>query len=185
MKEVILKKILIAILFCVILVSLALSPTVNASNFPALTNAEERSKGFDTLLYPNDIYAALASNNMEKDDEVIANTIVGYLATEKAYVRCPDLYTRAIGFVEDKALSSKTIAYRTSESEYLKELNKLMGWTIYKDNLSFRDFKVSICKDVANASIVEDYQYFIDDDFDEESFRRRKYSFEMIKTSDG
>ena len=98
---------------------------------------------------------------------------------KKAYVRNSEEYTRVSEFVDEKAVSSKTIAYRESESEYLRKLNDLMGWTIYKDNILYSNFNVSIKRNVANASIVEDYKYYIDDDFGDESFRRREYRFEM------
>lgn len=184
MREPIMRKKIIALIFT-LLISQLMSSLVYASNLSTFIDRDTKAKGFDTLNYSNDVYKALANDNLVKDSDQIENTIIGYLATEKAYVRSPASYSQSIGYVIDKAHKSTTIAYRESESEYLKELNKLMGWTIYKDNLSFSDFKVTIGKQFAQASIVEDYQYFIDDDFGEESFRRRKYSFEMVNSSDG
>lgn len=142
------------------------------------------SNGFDTLSYTNEEYRLLATRNIASDREQIKGTIVGYLASRKAYVRSPETYGQTAGFVEKK-LSSKTIAYRESESEYLKELNKLMEWNISEDSLSFCNFKATVEQDTAKASIVEDYKYYIDDDFGDESFRRREYTFEMIKNSEG
>lgn len=176
------KKRLIAMLSCVALISTVLSSTAFATNILAPDIASIKG-GFDTLSYSEEAYRALAENTDISECDQIKNLIIGYLASEKAYVRNPNEYTRVTGFVDTKALDSKTIAYRESESEYLKELNNLMGWTISKDNLSFSAFKVTINQNAAQSSIVEDYKYFIDDGFDDESFRRREYTFELSKDS--
>lgn len=55
-----------------------------------------------------------------------------------------------------------------------------------RDNLVFTDFKVQIkSKNSAVASVVESYTYYITDGFDDESFRRKMYTFELLRGSDG
>ena len=158
--------------------------TVLASNILKSSYEGIINKSFDTLSYTDEEYKMFAKKSISDYDR-IQSTIIGYLATEKAYVRNSEEYTRVSEFVDEKAVSSKTIAYRESESEYLRKLNDLMGWTIYKDNILYSNFNVSIKRNVANASIVEDYKYYIDDDFGDESFRRREYRFEMENNFDG
>ena len=158
---------------------------VNAFATDAVTPLEKNSinAGFDTLSYTNDDYKNLTMNSKVNDDSQIQSVIIGYLATERAYVRKPEEYTRARGFVTAAALNSNTVSYRNSESEYLKELNKLMDWTISRDCISFDNYRAQIGKQVATARIVENYEYYINDGFDGESFRRREYTFEMKKES--
>ena len=176
------KKRLVAIMTCATLISTVFCATAFAASTPT-PDITSMKAGFDTLSYSGEAYQALAENTSISEGDQIKNLIIGYLASEKAYVRSPETYTRATAFVEAKAIDSKTVAYRESESEYLKELNNLMGWTISKDNLSFSDFDVAVDKDAAQASVVEDYKYFIDDGFDGESFRRREYTFRLSKDS--
>lgn len=178
------KKRLIAILSCAALLSAALCSTAFAAASTSIPDSDSIAKGFDTLSYTGEAYNKLAESKGLNDNDQIENLIIGYLASEKAYVRNPEAYVRAVGFVDEKAQSSKTIAYRESESQYLKELNNLMGWTISEDYLSFSQYKATINQETARASIVEDYKYFINDGFDGESFRRREYTFELSKDSE-
>ncbi len=146
------KKRLITLLTCAALLSTVLCSTAFAAN-SSTTDSNSMKDGFDTLSYSEEAYQALAETAGISESDQIKNLIVGYLASEKAYVRNPKAYTRATNFVDAKALGSKTIAYRESESEYLKELNNLMGWTISEDNISFSAFKVTVNQKTAQASI--------------------------------
>lgn len=177
------KKRIIAKLIFIVLIIIVFCSTAFAAANSTVIDKDTLAKGFDTLSYTNEEYKELAKNKGQNDNDQIENLIIGYLATEKAYVRNPEVYERAVVFVDEKALTSNTIAYRESESRYLQELNNLMGWTIYEDFLSFSQYKVTINQKMACASIVEDYKYFINDGFDGESYRRREYTFSLSKDS--
>ena len=79
---------------------------VNAFATDAVTPLEKNSinAGFDTLSYTNDDQKNLTMNSKVNDDSQIQSVIIGYLATEIAYVRKPEEYTRARGFVTAAAL---------------------------------------------------------------------------------
>lgn len=166
-----------------ILILILASFWVNAFATDSATQLDKNSinAGFDTLSYTKDDYKNLSMNSKANDNNQIQSVIIGYLATERAYVRKPEEYTQARGFVTATALNSNTVSYRKSESEYLKELNKLMNWTISRDCISFDNYRAQIEEQVATAKIVENYEYYINDGFDGESFRRREYTFEMKK----
>lgn len=142
------------------------------------------NQNFDTVSFSNDDYLSLVRNTKKEDDIQIQNTMIGYLSLEKAYVRNPEKYIRANGFVEPESLSNKTIRYRESESEYLKSLFQTNKWFVSKDNIMFHSFTNKLNGKYASASIVEEYTYFVNDDFDGENFRKREYFFELEKNNE-
>jgi len=49
--------------------------------------------------------------------------------------------------------------YRLSEYEYQSAINKALGWTILRDEISFSDFEAIVKDNTACATIVESYTY--------------------------
>ena len=141
---------------------------------------------FDTTSLTQEEYIKEVQNYKAKDNaseiELICQV---YLKVTKAAVRS-SLYETDF-LIYNKMSKDKTILYRESESRYLRELYKELGWEILEDDISFWNFKSTVDsgKTTAVASIVEDYTYYITDGFDDESFRRREYSFKLIKSVDG
>ena len=138
--------------------------------------------GFDTISFTQADYEnAIGLFNARTDERVQIEVICkAFLSSSKAYVRCPGLYCNT-AFVSDLNIDDRKIQYRLSEYDYLIALYNSLGWEITEDNLVFDDFKTEVDGNNAVAEVVESYTYYITDGFDDESFRRRKYTFTLNK----
>lgn len=154
-----------------------------------ITNSDtvlaKAQRGFDTMTFSNKEYLSVATQPARTEEDAIEHTLVAYLALNKAYVRDKDNYQQATDLIAPSARVDSTIEYRASETEYQAALNQFMGWKITRDKLSFSDYMATINSDTATARIVEDYEYYITDNFEDESFRRREYTFYLLKDNDG
>lgn len=112
------------------------------------------------------------------DAETVRLTCESFLAMAKASVRIPARYDLTKKILTT-SLGKDTIQYRLSEYAYQAELNKALGHIISDDLLEFTDFSVEFSGDKAIANIVESYTYYINDGFDDESFRRKMYTLEL------
>lgn len=136
-----------------------------------------KQDGFDTLTYRQEEYEVFKNVHITLEQN-IEYIVKGFLVSNKAFVRRPDLY-KMKNFISRNAMSNETVAYRLSETEYQRQLNEAMGWEITGDKISFSNYRFEISGDSATASVVEDYRYHITDGFDSESFRRREYTFKL------
>ncbi len=150
-----------------------------------ILDAFTEGSGFDTISFAQSDYESVKdSRKTRKDDKAQIECICkAFLSSSKAYVRCPDLYCNK-SFISASKIGDKKIQYRLSEYDYLTALYNNLDWKITEDNLVFDDFKSEVDGNNAVAEVVESYTYYITDGFDDESFRRRKYTFTLCKESD-
>lgn len=119
------------------------------------------------------------------DDQQIEAICETFLTLAKAYVRAPQSYD-STQLIAAESLKKAAVQYRLTDYEYQSALNNALGWKILRDNLIFTGFKVQKkSKDSAVASVVESYTYYITNGFNDESFRRKMYTFELLRGSDG
>ncbi len=142
----------------------------------------------DTLTMTQKKYLAATENAITQsngDAQKIEAICKSFLTLAKASVRDPQSYD-STQLIATDSLKKSTVQYRLTDYEYQSALNKALGWEILSDDLVFSNFKVQkIDKNSAEASIVESYTYYITDGFDDESFRRKMYTFELLRSSDG
>lgn len=164
-----------------------------AFSLPILANSNistsfETSAPGDTLNMTQEDYLAVVKNTISQnksDAQKIESTCETFLTLAKASVRDPQNYN-CTKLIATDSMKKDTIQYRLTGYEYQSALNKALGWTISKDNLVFKNFKLhKIDKDSAVASVVELYTYYANNGFDDESFRSKMYTFELLKSPDG
>lgn len=168
---------------------MTLSLTVNAAEIDTVEGKEpilsdSYSVGFDTLNFTQDDYvsSAYTAGRSLDDKGQLENICASFIASSRAHVRNPDLY-KSTAFVSDKCVYNSKIQYRLSEFDYLNALYKELGWEILEDNLSFDNIQVKINGNTAVVKVVESYTYYVTDGFDDESFRRREYTFTLDKNN--
>lgn len=116
------------------------------------------------------------------DMQIIEEICKVHIATSRAFVRDPDNYSKTT-FFSPEAGENQLVKNHVSQYDYLNALYEAKGWTFYSDSLSFSGFEVEINGDYANASIVEEYSYDIDNGFDELCWLSREYSIALRKSS--
>lgn len=169
---------LTTVLMCICL----MCPFVYAANTSTIT--DYATEGFDTLSFSQSEYSAPAIKVRQTDENYLEHLIIGFLASTKASIREPSMYDNQTAFISSTATMNNTVQYRLTEAKYTAALYNELGWQIIKDNISFDQFVANIKENSATATIVEDYTYTITDGFSSESFRRREYTFELIKEDD-
>jgi hypothetical protein len=141
----------------------------------------------DTLSLTQEEYLRATQEVFSETDEDIQKIEVickTFLALGKAYVRDPKAYDCTLLIAAD-SIDKNTVQYRLSEYRYLSALYEALEWEILWDDLTFADFKTSINDNHATATVVESYKYYLNNDFDKQSFRRRMYNFELYCGPDG
>lgn len=134
-----------------------------------------------TLRYTQEDY--LTDISLRKSDsEKIKAVCTAFLTMARASVRSSS-YDPSVLVADNKQKDNKVV-YRLSEYEYLNTLYKALDQTILSDKISFSNFSVGIDGDSAQAKIVESYEYYINDGFEGESFRKRLYYFDLSKEND-
>ena len=182
-------KIWIAI-FCIALIASMFSSPVfaNADNHLDISTSFKISAPGDTLNMTQEDYLAAAKNTISQsksDAQKIESTCETFLTLAKASVRDPQNYD-CTKLIATDSLKKDTIQYRLTGYKYQSALNKALGWMISKDNLVFKDFKLQkIDKNSAVASVVESYAYYANNGFNDENFRSKMYSFELLNSPDG
>lgn len=165
----------------VLAVSIIFGLSLNAS--ASTTGSKTDNVGLQsTLRYTQEEYLA----NMaaaKTDAEKIEAVCTSFLTMARASVR-NQKYDPSV-LVADNKLKDNKVAYRLSEYKYLAALYNALNQTILSDNISFSDFSLSIDGNSAQAKIVESYEYYINDGFEGNSFRKRQYYFDLIRENAG
>jgi hypothetical protein len=128
--------------------------------------------------------AIMARNSELTAEQQIRRLCEAFLAMAKASVREPARYNPK-EMITKNSLNRNTVLYRLSEYEYQSAINRALGWIILRDEISFSDFQAIVKDNTAYATIVESYTYSKTDGFGTDSFRRRKYTFELSLTATG
>ncbi len=159
----------------------------NADNHLDISTSFKISAPGDTLNMTQEDYLAAAKNTISQsksDAQKIESTCETFLTLAKASVRDPQNYD-CTKLIATDSLKKDTIQYRLTGYKYQSALNKALGWMISKDNLVFKDFKLQkIDKNSAVASVVESYAYYANNGFNDENFRSKMYSFELLNSPD-
>lgn len=138
---------------------------------------------FDTLTLSQADYQNMRINMARGIDDTaqIDNICKAFIASSRAYVRKPEAYSSKVftSSISDNSQLSQQLQFRQSEYDYLSALYDEMGWTITSDNIEFDSSTITIDGNIATATVVESYTYFITDGFSDESFRRREYTFTL------
>ena len=181
----------LAIAFC-----FSLSVSGSAERLESIGNElYSDHEGFDTLSLTQAEYENLLSINhvgvttnayvndsIELSDiQIIEEICKVHIATSRAYVRDPDNYSKTT-FFSPEANDNQLVKNHISQYDYLNSLYEAKDWTVYSDNLSFSEYNVEINGDYANASIVEEYSYDINNGFDELCWLSREYSITLRKS---
>lgn len=161
-------------------------------NLPAYANSKSATfkisaPGNTVNMTQNDYLAETkkAISQSTSDDRRIEAICETFLTLAKASVRDPKSYDSTQLIAADSLKNAK-VQYRLTDYEYQSALNNALDWKISQDNLSFTDFKVQKkSENSAVASVVESYTYQINDGFNQQSFRRKMYTFELLSGSDG
>ncbi len=141
------------------------------------------NNSYDVLSLSQGDYDVLNEKACEQNDNIAIKTLCeSFLSVSRASVR--DQKYSATKYLSDDSRNKKTIQYRLSEYDYLKELYASRGYSIIKDSVFFDGYKCKINEDTAEASIVEHYSYFINDGFDDANYRIREYYFSLNRDND-
>lgn len=114
-------------------------------------------------------------------NDSIKNTIETYLALGHAKTRNMKSYSDTALIKSDK-VQDKTIVYRNSTNEYLYKIHEALKTPVKWDDLSFKNFTVKVDGNTATATVVEDYKYFLDDEFQTVSNRVKEYTITLENT---
>lgn len=180
----------LAAAFCII-------PSAPAAAEQPLETGIERyadTDGFDTLSFTQTEYEGLVSGMISdgtanaycnsaaiSDMQIIEEICKVHIATSRAFVRDPDSYSKTT-FFSPEAGEKQLVKNHVSQYDYLNALYEAKGWTFRSDRLSFSGFQAEIDGDYANASIVEEYSYDIDNGFDKMCWLSREYSVNLHKS---
>ena len=148
--------------------------------------ALEKEKGYDTLSkthaeYMSSLNVSTFSLTNSNDEKAIEETCKVFLSICRASVRSNDYQPSSL--IDSQSLDSDKNQYRLSEYKYLSDLLISTKCEILYDTISFNGFRCKIDGNNANASIVENYSYFVNDDFNELSHQTREYYFKLEKTN--
>lgn len=141
----------------------------------------------DTMNLTQDDYLAVVEKTKSQsssEEHIIEVTCKIFLALGRAYVRDPEAYD-CTSLINADSMDNKTIQYLLSRYKYLSALYETYEWEMLWDDLKFEDFNINISGDRANASVIESYIYFLDNDFQSESGLRRQLDFELLLGPDG
>lgn len=116
-----------------------------------------------------------------------------FIFVSRAKMRNGNAYDEKF-LINKSKLNDANILYRLKLNELHYQLNKKLR-VIKWDNIDLKDFNVTINGDQADASIVENYSYYIDDTFKDTCYENKEYYFTLslsggrwyitsIKTSD-
>ncbi|EHQ90124.1 amidase domain-containing protein [Desulfosporosinus youngiae] len=173
-------------LLCILLIAFAYNPVFASSN--SGEPISQLSTPGDTLSKSQNEYVSITNNAISQnigDNKKIEAICEEFLTLSKASVRDPQNYDNTLR-IGKNSLKNDKIQYRLTGYQYQAALNNALGWEISKDNLVFSDFTLlNQSKNTATASIIEKYTYYINDGFDDESYRSKKYTFELLRDSDG
>jgi hypothetical protein len=173
-----------ALLGTIVIVSL-FGEQVFASNLSISDTVTVFSPIDNTTSYSQEQYLYISSSEKQVimlTQKAVRLVCESFLSLAKAYVRNPEAYDATLKISAD-CLSKNTIQYRLSEYECQTALNEALEHIIYMDALTFDGFEATVNGEEATANIVESYTYYIDDGFDSESFRRKKYTFSLRNIS--
>lgn len=177
---------LLVTLLCIVIMTSTISLPVLANSNDNLSKPTpfKISAPGNTLSKTQNEYLTEAKNTISQsidDDQKIESICETFLTLAKASVRDPQNYDCSQLINADR-LKKNTVQYRLTDYKYQSALNKALGWKILDDDLIFTDFKVqNINNTYAVASVVESYTYYITDGFNDKSFRRKMYTFELVR----
>ena len=149
-----------------------------------LANNTNLSTITDTTSYTQEEYLELVEPttntlmSIPSNDEKVKLTCELFLAIAKASVRKPDEYDPTV-IISSNCLNKDTIQYRLTDYNYQSKLNEVLEQNISDDTLEFTNFDVTYKDSKATANIVESYTYYSNDGFDDISFRRKMYTFNL------
>ncbi len=138
--------------------------------------------GYDTLSKTYEEYISLlnvSTRSLTDNEKIIEKTCEAFLSICRASVRSNDYQPSEL--IDNLSINSDKNKYRLSEYKYLSNLLIATEREIVYDTISFDKFKCEIDDNNATASVVENYSYFINDDFNELSHQTREYYFKLKK----
>lgn len=161
----------------------SMKPTESLSSYSNLFDLLSDKDGFDTSDYYPIEFSSLSLRNTDIDlRQMLEFMCKSFVVTSRAYVRNSDLYSTE-NFCVSNTLSD-SVKYRLAEYEYISELLKNMGLEITKDNLKVSIAGAEISDEIASVDVLEEYTYYLNDDYDDENFRCRLYTFTLCKCNE-
>jgi len=163
---------------------------------PAMAESGKGLGHNDSLLVlQSDYENKVSSANLQNtgNENKIKAAVQTFILVSRAKMRNGNAYDEKFLIKKDK-LNDDNILYRLKLNELHYQLNKKLR-VIKWDSIDFSNFNVTINGDQADASIVENYSYYIDDTFKDTCYESKIYYFTLslsggrwyitnIKTSD-
>lgn len=162
---------------------------------PAIASGKDITHNDSLLLSQSGYENKVNSANLENagNENKIKAAVQTFILVSRAKMRNGNAYDEKFLIKKDK-LSDNNILYRLKSNELRYQLNKKLR-VIKWDNIDFNNFNVTINGNQADASIVENYSYYIDDTFKDTCYENKIYYFTLslsgskwyitnIKTSD-
>lgn len=129
----------------------------------------------------SNLYLLNKSKNVN-DYKAVEEISKSYLLLTKAYIRDRENYNPNV-LLDSEYLNSPILKYKTKSDEYFSKILEVDKREIIWDKVKYNISDVRLNNNDAFISIVEDYTYFIDDDFQTISRRIQEYYIYLHKTN--